>query len=237
MDWFAAPSLAAMQTELDKRYPNRSKASDGTIGDSAHQARPASDHNPDAGGMVHARDITHDPEHGVDCAVLTEALRKRKDARIRYVIYKGRYFLGPGSDGVKAGKRLPWGWMPYTGPSPHEHHMHISVGYDAYSEHTNSPWWPTPKPATTKDDEMTPEQEQAFRKLIIDRTGSVFNQVNAKVGAAINEVRSLKAELAGLRTAIAAGGTGTLDPADIVQAAYEGATKALAEHETAEAGQ
>lgn len=61
----------------------------------------------------------------------------------------------------------------------------------------------TPARPIPKEDEMTPAQEEALRKLIVDRTGSVFNQVNSKVGAAINEIRELKAQVAGLEAVIA----------------------------------
>ena len=71
--------------------PGRNKASDGTIGDAAHQAT-SSDHNPrlirglGATPVVTAADITHDPARGADMAAVTEELRVSQDSRIKYVI-------------------------------------------------------------------------------------------------------------------------------------------------------
>jgi LAS superfamily LD-carboxypeptidase LdcB len=46
-------------------------------------------------------------------------------------------------------------------------------------------------PAPDLEDEMTDEQMAELKKLIIDRTGLVYNQVNAKTGEVINLVRGL----------------------------------------------
>jgi hypothetical protein len=67
MAWRPAKSLIQLRDQINQIAPNRSKASDGTIGDAAHASR-ASDHNPwvregDA-GVVTAIDITHDPDDG-----------------------------------------------------------------------------------------------------------------------------------------------------------------------------
>ena len=51
MSWTLAPALVQLRQELNARWPGRSKASDGTIGDAAHKAR-VSEHNPDADGVV-----------------------------------------------------------------------------------------------------------------------------------------------------------------------------------------
>ena len=71
--WRVAKSLEHLRTQVNNAFPNRSKASDGTIGDISHQGRE-SDHNPwvvDAGiGVVTALDVTHDPAHGCDAGKL-----------------------------------------------------------------------------------------------------------------------------------------------------------------------
>lgn len=64
MSWRLAPALVTLRDEINKRFPNRSTISDGTIGDAAHASRD-SDHNPwvidtDGVGVVTAIDITED---------------------------------------------------------------------------------------------------------------------------------------------------------------------------------
>ncbi|MEO6089551.1 MAG: hypothetical protein ABIQ18_41235, partial [Umezawaea sp.] len=62
MDWRVANSLQTLLAQLNAAAPGRSKVSDGSIGDPNHQAEGSgSDHNPDAAGVVCARDFTHDP--------------------------------------------------------------------------------------------------------------------------------------------------------------------------------
>jgi len=57
-----APSLVNLRREIDLRWPDRMKTSDGWIGDPAHAQR-SSDHNPDARGIVHALDVTGEGSH------------------------------------------------------------------------------------------------------------------------------------------------------------------------------
>lgn len=102
--------------ELDRLWPNRSRVSDGWIGDAAHQSRE-SDHNPwiiDNGiGVVTARDITRDDEHGPDLELLAYTLID--DSRTKYVIFNSRIASQGGP------------WRPYTGSNPHDRHLHLSV--------------------------------------------------------------------------------------------------------------
>jgi hypothetical protein len=125
MTWRIAKSLEKLRHQIDAKFPGRSKASDGGIGDAAHATRD-SDHNPwvvDGNvGVVTARDFTCDPNDGADTEALAEKLRLGRDMRIKYVIYKGRMFSS-----YKAGSVAPWAWRPYTGKNPHNHHFHISV--------------------------------------------------------------------------------------------------------------
>jgi peptidoglycan hydrolase-like protein with peptidoglycan-binding domain len=129
MSWRLARALEQLREQINLEHPNRSKKSDGTIGDAAHAAS-LSDHNPDAFGVVRALDVTHDPAHGVDIATLAEQLRASRDPRIKYVIANRRIFAG------NAGPQ-PWVWRPYAGSNPHTSHVHVSVrsgtaGDDAY---------------------------------------------------------------------------------------------------------
>lgn len=125
-----AKSLAVLRDQVNARWPNRSKTSDGWIGDPAHAAR-TSDHNPNAAGVVTALDITHDPAHGVDAGKIAETLRQHRDPRIKYVISNARIF---------SSKSSPWQWRPYTGVNAHTKHVHISVDADPALYDSTAAW-------------------------------------------------------------------------------------------------
>lgn len=122
-NWRPARSLDVLLAQWDAAHPGRSKASDGSIGNAAHQTHE-SDHNawvgPASDGkmIVTARDFTHDPAHGADADALAEALRVSKDKRLKYVIRAGR---------IWSLARNGEGWRPYAGPNPHKTHVHVSV--------------------------------------------------------------------------------------------------------------
>lgn len=119
--WRVAKSLLALRAAVDARWPNRSKASDGTIGDAAHAARD-SDHNPwvkdGSVGIVTALDITHDPQHGCDAQAIVDALVASRDRRIKYIIW---------NRGIISATVSSWVWRPYAGSNPHTKHLHVSV--------------------------------------------------------------------------------------------------------------
>jgi hypothetical protein len=117
MSWHLARSLETFRTQVNEKWPNRSKASDGTIGDEAHQSSK-SDHNPDADGAVKAIDITHDPSGGPDCTMLAEMLWAGKDYRVGYIIWNKQISNPDIENGA---------WRPYTGSNPHTMHLHLSV--------------------------------------------------------------------------------------------------------------
>lgn len=120
MSWRVARSLDVLLGQLNARFPNRSKASDGSIGDAAHATRD-SDHNPWYGpGIVTARDFTHDPAGGLDGQWLADTLVRGRDPRIKYVIWNRRIL-------DTRPEFQPWTWQPYTGINPHTHHVHLSV--------------------------------------------------------------------------------------------------------------
>lgn len=128
MAYRLAKSLERLRAQVNAAYPNRSKTSDGWIGDAAHRARP-SDHNPNASGVVQALDITHDPKNGVDSGALAEKLRASGDPRIKYIISNHRI----------ANSGQPW--RKYTGSNPHTMHVHISVK-DAAKFYDDAGDWP-----------------------------------------------------------------------------------------------
>lgn len=131
--WTVAGSLTQLRAQVDALAPARDRHADGTIGDQAHQAQSWSDHNPDAGGVVRALDITHDPEH-LDAGVLAAALAAARDTRIKYVIWNRRVLRSYPKLGIPA-----WTWSPYTGDNPHTTHVHVSVTADAAAL-SRTPW-------------------------------------------------------------------------------------------------
>jgi hypothetical protein len=108
-----------LREQLDDDYPNRSRKSDGWIGDARHSVRK-SDHNPDENGIVRALDITSDlGAHSEEAHSVVEKIRKlakRGDKRIKYLIFDGRI----------ASPILNWKWRKYRGTNPHRSHFHIS---------------------------------------------------------------------------------------------------------------
>lgn len=132
---YLAPSLVRLRREIDGRWPNRSKASDGWLGDYAHSVRK-SEHNPDGKGAVHAIDITTADINAR--LVLRELIG---DPRVWYVIHKGVIYS------------RTYGWRPrrYTGANPHNSHIHVSIQLTRGAENTVTPWLevdddPTPAP-------------------------------------------------------------------------------------------
>lgn len=125
-----AKALVALRDQVNAKWPARSKASDGWIGDRAHSSR-RSDHNPNEAGVVCALDITHDPVHGLDAGKLAEALRASRDPRLSYVISNGRI----------ANPRIQNGaWRKYAGANPHNKHCHISVKQAPSVYDDQRPW-------------------------------------------------------------------------------------------------
>jgi len=134
MAWRVADSLLKLREQVNAKFPSRSKASDGTIGDEAHASR-ASDHNPwikdGKVGVVSGMDITHDPKNGVDSEKLAEQLRLSRDPRIKYIISNRK---------ICSSEVSPWQWRKYSGSNPHNHHVHISVKSDKAHYDDKAPW-------------------------------------------------------------------------------------------------
>ena len=118
-----APSAKALLSQATKRWPTRSRGSDGIVPSAAHTAsNPDSDHEMGKAGYCHAVDLTHDETHGCDCGLVSEGMRIARDRRIKYVIFNRRIFS---SYPVTA--RPAWTWGPYVGSNPHSGHMHLSI--------------------------------------------------------------------------------------------------------------
>ena len=124
MNYYLAPSLVALRGEINARWPNRDKTSDGWIGDTAHSSR-VSDHNPDEKGCVYAIDVDID---GINIQrVLNAAVG---DPRVWYVIYNR----------IIRSRTYDWQPRAYTGSNPHDHHIHISIRYEYFAENDTSTW-------------------------------------------------------------------------------------------------
>lgn len=133
----AAPACRKALTDATVRFPDRSRASDGIMGDAAHQRR-RSDHN-----LGNAFDLTHDPTHGVDCNALSRLVIT--DERVTYVIWNRQIYNRA---------RAAEGWRPYSGQNPHTHHMHVSIHAESRNDLAAWAWSPgtppiPPTPATS----------------------------------------------------------------------------------------
>ncbi len=110
-----APALVTLRHQVNSRWPQRSKASDGIMGDARHQ-RTDSDHN-----RGDAIDLTHDPANGFDAGSLADAFRRQMSSaragRITYIIFNRRI----------ASAKSGWAWRQYAGDNPHTNHVHISI--------------------------------------------------------------------------------------------------------------
>ena len=122
--WWLSDSATTFRDQVNDRWPKRDHASDGSIGDTSHQAT-VSDHNPDwtNGGVVRAIDLDTNLDKNDREAMhrligqLRVYCRDRKDNdRVSYIIF----------DGLIASRTYGWVWRPYAGVDPHTGHSHLS---------------------------------------------------------------------------------------------------------------
>jgi len=140
--WVLTKGLSHFRDSVNRRWPNRDKASDGTIGDLAHQAESSSGHNPDITGKaeyrdgdtlneVRAFDMDSDlREAGCDTQMLVDHLIKLPGIEkvFRYLILNRKIYRA--SNGWKA--------EAYTGPSPHTEHLHVSGAYSQAADNNTT---------------------------------------------------------------------------------------------------
>ncbi|GAA3943497.1 hypothetical protein [Actinoplanes auranticolor] len=143
--WILVPCLVTLRSEFNALAPGRDKASDGSIGDTAH-SQSSSDHNPDETGStpyedadsineVHAIDVDKDLRRSgwtmlkaVEIIVVRH--RQGRDNRLQNVIYNRRIWS------------RAWGWTAraYTGANAHTQHAHFSARYTTAQERDTRPW-------------------------------------------------------------------------------------------------
>lgn len=123
MNWKPVAGIAAMTSQVNKRWPNRDKRSDGVLGDASHQARP-SDHNPSSNGFVHAQDIDkdfrgskNDSRWFADQLIAYARLKKPGSVRLKNVVFENQVASGTYADHY-------WTWR--DGDYGHLSHIHIS---------------------------------------------------------------------------------------------------------------
>lgn len=177
--WIVAEGLEVLRRQLNELAPRRSTASDGGIGNAEHASRD-SDHNPWwvflGQAYVTARDFTHDPAGGLDCAWLAGRLQAHRDQRIKYVIWQRQIMAGFGGP-------QPWVWRPYSGTNPHTHHLHLSVVPDARA--LSRVAWRLDTPTATgpiqmirpqEEDDLTPEQARMLAEIHRETTAPLPNR-------------------------------------------------------------
>lgn len=155
-----ADSLVTLRNEVDARYPMRNKDSDGWIGNEAHQAT-ASDHNPNADGVVCAIDLTNDPASGADMAVIAERLRNLRHPDVKYVIrhWDRQMFSAYEAHGVP-----PFTWRDYSGAAARELHVSVGRGRDGQSvePYDDTTSWFAPVDAPTPPQTSQPNDPPFF---------------------------------------------------------------------------
>lgn len=176
MTWRLAKGLEKLRSQVNEKWPNRRKDSDGSVGDTSHAARP-SDHNPDKDGVVHAIDITHDPRGGFNSYAFADMMLKQQDRRLSYVISNHR--IGAGPKGPSPGM-----WRKYNGQNPHDHHVHISI-ISGQSADDNSPWAIYGMPPA---EPPPPDQPAPMPTLRKGSQGEYVKLMQASLGFLGNEV-------------------------------------------------
>ena len=151
MSWRLAASLATLRREITNRWPNTTIW---TIGDPAHAAR-ASDHNPNAQGVVCAIDVVGRTQ----ATALWNQLLASRDPRIKYLIFNRQ---------IVSATNQPWTVRPYTGTNGHLTHLHISVGRGTDGASTRPDLYDDPRLWLAKhqeDDEMTEADRTLLNRL------------------------------------------------------------------------
>lgn len=182
MSWRECESLLQLRKQVNELWPNRDKASDGTVGDLSHSQRK-SDHNPNRHGVVTAMDIDRElggqpdgSNAGDTVAILVSKLQASRDKRIKYLIWNAQITL-PG-DVTK--------WKPYHGANAHKHHMHISVSSDPALYDNKSEWHLTGE-SLPSEPVSASEAHLPIRDLKFGDKGADVGKLQGKLGVKVDE--------------------------------------------------
>lgn len=185
MSYREAKSLVLLHSEINATAPKRSRASDGWIGDPAHSSR-VSDHNPNAAGVVRARDFTHDPAGGLNCHELANRLVDVMDER-HPALGSGAYIIW--NRRILSRDRRSEGWRVYTGTNGHTAHLHVSVATDARGYDSLRPWLAeVVQPAPTRGKRIDQALELLRKARDAADRGTKRRQ---RIGVAIGKLREI----------------------------------------------
>lgn len=152
--WRNAAALDSIRREADRRWPGRSHASDGTLGDARHRASK-SDHNPDFAGVVHAIDLTNDPEHGFDAWEQAQRIGRRmldgREQRVEYLVSND----GTHDKILNPTVSRSWRDNNAEGGQSHRSHLHVSIKHTPAAEGDTTPFF---------DPGLTPDQIAAIER-------------------------------------------------------------------------
>lgn len=145
--WVLVPPLEEGRAQVNERFPNRDKSSEGTIGDTTHAKSPSS-HNPDKTGKpefadgdakdeVRAWDCDKDlrDTHGVTMEQLVQhwvvLARAGKMPWLRYLIFAGRIWH----------RKNNFETRTYTGSNKHNDHAHVNAEFNQSSDEMHNTDW------------------------------------------------------------------------------------------------
>ncbi len=185
MAWTLTAGLTNLRNQVNQAFPQRDRSSDGTIGDTAHQAnssghnpddtvgsRPEWNGDPDNTAEVRAWDCTsrfNDPD--VTAQEVVDHIRRLPGVSsvLRYIIYNRKIYSA--SNGFEA--------QNYSGSNPHGEHIHFSGAFSqAADNNTTFDFRLDELMALSVDDKKWITGE--FTKLIDSRVDDIAAAVLAK---------------------------------------------------------